>query len=160
VGLNALGFEAHPALVNSSLPGRLPELLPSPFSFDHVITQVKAQGKTYWFDATINLQRGGLAEHINPEFGHALVVGANATKLEEIPLTLSAQPLRLVKELYTVNDDNHTATLSVETTYRGVEADALRDQLAKKTTNDLAKERLQSLQQRDRSITADGKLQV
>src|SRR6185436_12032022 len=113
--LNALGFEAHPALVNSTLSVRLPELLPSPFSFDHVITQVKAQGKTYWFDSTASLQRGGLAQHVNPEFGHALVVGPDeakaATKLEEMPLELPAEPLKLVKELYTVGNDNHTATL-------------------------------------------------
>jgi hypothetical protein len=147
-------------LVNSALSGRLPELLPSPFSFDHVITQVKAQGKTYWFDATASLQRGGLAQHANPEFGHALVVGADATKLEEMPLTLPTQPLKLVKELYQVSHDNQTATLEVETTYRSLDADAMRDHLAKRTLNDLAKERLQSYQQRDRSLTADGKLQV
>ncbi len=158
--LNALGFEAHPALVNSTLSERLPELLPSPFAFDHVITQVKAQGKTYWFDATASLQRGGLAQHVNPEFGHALVVSADATKLEEMPLVLPAQPLKLVKEIYTVSNDNRTATLTVETTYRSIDANAMRDHLAKKTLNDLAKERLQSYQQRDRSLTADGKLQV
>lgn len=158
--LNALGYEAHPALVNTNLTGRLPELLPSPFSFDHVITQVKTQGKTYWFDATISLQRGGLAQHCNPEFGHALVIGAEATRLEEIPLALPAKPLKLIKELYTVNGDDHTATLEVVTTYRGIDADAMRDYVAKQPLNDLAKERLQNLRQRDRSASADGKPQV
>lgn len=154
--LRELGIEADPALVNSDLQNRVAEVLPSPFAFDHVITRVKLNGQTYWFDPTISLQRGGLAQHSNPELGRALLVRADAQDLTEIPLMASTQALKTIREIYTVNADNHTATLEVQTTYRSSTADTARDYLAKNSLKDLAKDRLQRLQARDRSITALG----
>jgi transglutaminase-like putative cysteine protease len=158
--LGALGIEAYPALVNSDLLGRVQELLPSPYAFDHVITVVNLKGQPYWFDPTLSLQRGGLAQHSNPEFGRALIVRAGTHALTEIPLPPPARPLKTVKEIFTVNADNHAATLEVVSTYRGVEADTVRDYLANHTLKDLAKERLKRWQEHDRSISADALPQV
>ncbi len=158
--LRELGIEAYPALVNTDLQGRAQELPPSPFAFDHVITQVKLNGQTYWFDPTVSLQRGGLAQHYNPEFGRGLAVRADAATLEEIPLPAPARPLKTIKEIYTVNADNHAARLEISYTYRGIEADTMRDYLAKNTLQDLIKERLTLLHARDRGITAEGKPEV
>src|SRR5262249_34189913 len=58
--LGRLGVEARPALVNSKLRHRLDEFLPSPFLFDHVITQVVDGKQTYWIDPTIAAQGGTL----------------------------------------------------------------------------------------------------
>jgi hypothetical protein len=154
--LAALGIEAYPALVNSELLGRVQDVLPSPYAFDHVITVVKLNGQTYWFDPTMSLQRGGLAQHNNPEFGCALIVRPGTQALTEIPLPLSARPLKTVKEVYTVNADQRSATLEIVSVYRGVDADTMRDYLAKNTLKDLASERLQRLHEHDRSITASG----
>lgn len=154
--LAAFGIEAYPALVNSDLLERVQDVLPSPYAFDHVITVVKHNGQTYWFDPTVSLQRGGLAQHSNPEFGRALVVRPGTQELTEIPLSPPAGPLKTVKEVYQVNPDQHSATLEVLSVYRGVEADTLRDYLASHTLKDLAKERLQRLHEHDRSITAQG----
>lgn len=151
--LRELGIEAYPALVNTDLHDRVQALPPSPFVFDHVITQVRWQGRAYWFDPTVSLQRGGLAQHANPDFGRALVVRPEATALEEIPLPAPARPLKTIKEIYTVNGDNRSARLEIVYTYRGSEADAMRDYLAKNTLKDLVKERLTLLHARDHSIT-------
>ena len=85
VALRELGIEAYPVLVNTALRERVADLLPSPFAFDHVITQVRFQGRQYWFDPTVSLQRGGLAQHYNPDFGRALAVRAEATALKRFP---------------------------------------------------------------------------
>lgn len=158
--LRELGIEAYPALVNTDLQGRVQELLPSPFAFDHVITQVKFNGQTYWFDPTVSLQRGGLAQHYNPEFGRSLAVRAEAAAFEEIPLPAPTRPLKTIKEIYTVNPDNHSARLEIVYTYRGIDADTMRDYLAKNTLKDLSKERLTLLHARDRSLSAEGKPEV
>ena len=158
--LRELGIEAYPALVNTDLHGRVQELLPSPFAFDHVIAQVKFNGKTYWFDPTVSLQRGGLAQHYNPEFGRGLPVHAGGAVFEEIPFPAPTRPLKTIKEIYTVNPDNHSARLEIVYTYRGIDADTMREYLAKNTLKDLVKERLTLLHTRDRSIAADGKPEV
>jgi transglutaminase-like putative cysteine protease len=158
--LRELGIEAYPALVSADLQGRVQDLLPSPFAFDHVITQVKFNGQTYWFDPTVSLQRGGLAQHYNPEFGRGLPVRADATRLEEIPLPAPTRPLKTIKEIYTVNPDNNSARLEISYTYRGIDADTMRDYLAKNTLKDLVKDRLALLHARDRGLTAEGKPEV
>jgi transglutaminase-like putative cysteine protease len=158
--LGALGLEAYPALVNTDLLGRVGEVLPSPYAFDHVITVVNFNGQTYWFDPTVSLQRGALAQHSNPEFGRALLVRADTQALTEIPLTPPTHPLKTVKEVYTVNSDNQSATLEVVSVYRGVEADTLRDYLANNSLKDLVMERLQHWHERDRGISTDALPQV
>ncbi len=158
--LRELGIEAYPALVNTEMQGRVQELLPSPFAFDHVIAQVKFNGRTYWFDPTVSLQRGGLAQHYNPEFGRGLAVHGGGAVFEEIPLPAPAHRLKTIKEIYTVNADNHSARLEISYTYRGIEADTMRDYLAKNTLKDLVKERLTLLHARDRNISAEGKPEV
>lgn len=158
--LRELGIEAYPALVSADLQGRVQELPPSPFAFDHVITQVKFNGQTYWFDPTVSLQRGSLAQHYNPEFGRGLPVRADATRLEEIPLPAPTRPLKTIKEIYTVNPDNNSARLEISYTYRGIDADTMRDYLAKNTLKDLVKGRLTLLHARDRGLTPEGKPEV
>ncbi len=83
--LNSLGFEAHPALVNTDARHTLDEWLPSPFAFNHVIVQVNFEDKTRWFDPTATLQRGLLDTRYNPEYARALVVREGNGALEEIP---------------------------------------------------------------------------
>jgi transglutaminase-like putative cysteine protease len=158
--LRELGIEAYPALVSTDLHGRVQELLPSPFAFDHVIAQVKFNGQTYWFDPTVSLQRGGLAQHYNPEYGRGLAVHAGGAVLEEIPLPAPARPLKTIKEIYTVNPDNQAARLEIVYTYRGINADTMRAYLAKNTLKDLVKDRMTLLYARDRSFTAEGKPEV
>jgi len=65
--LNALGIDAHPALVNTEAKTDLIKWQATPLAFNHCIVQAKLSGKTYWLDPTIGLQRGGLAQYYNPD---------------------------------------------------------------------------------------------
>ncbi len=164
VALNALGIAAQPALVNTELYEQVEGLPPSPYAFDHVIVRAQLDRKDYWFDATQSLQRGDLKSHVNPQYGRGLPIQSSPTEvakaeLADIPVTASLAPLKTVRELFKLGENN-TATLEVTTTFRGIEANQMRSYLASTSVKELGQERLRAYTDTDRSLTADGKLDV
>src|SRR5207247_48161 len=136
--LQRLGVDAHPALVNTKLRHRLDEFLPSPFLFDHVITQVIDGKRMHWIDGTIADQGGSLQTIDTPNDERALVVLPETRTLTAIGTQGLAGTS--VDETYNVSGDD--ATLEVTSTYRGGDADALRADLSDRTPADYAKQRL------------------
>jgi len=157
--LNHLGIEAYPALVDSESGFALQRALASPYAFDHVIAQVRLDGRTYWIDATISFQRGALPYRYNPEYRHALVIREGNTTLEEIPLSTIDQPSVTVREAYTVNSDG-TATLESVTTYRAEDADEIRHRLASQTIAEYSKYCVEYYSEIFQSVEAQGQPQV
>jgi hypothetical protein len=136
--LGRLGIEAHPAMVNTKLRHRLDEFLPSPFLFDHVITQVVDGKHTYWIDGTI-AEQGGTIETIDtPNDERALVVSVGTRALAKIDLPSRASTT--IDEVYDIHGDD--ATLAVTSTYRGRDADDLRADLSSRSAAEYAKERI------------------
>jgi hypothetical protein len=138
--LRELGAEAYPALVNTKLRRRLDVFIPSPFLFDHVITQVIDGGKTYWIDATISDQGGTLATIDTPNDERALVVRGDTTKLTKIE-TRSTGTVRIAAT-YTAKDFSAPADLDVVAVYSGRAADDMRAKLATKSAGELAKDEI------------------
>jgi lipoprotein NlpI len=81
--LNELGFDAKPALVSLRRNRGLASYLPSHDQFDHVITRLDLNGRSYFLDATINGQGTTLAGRGYFPYGQALVVGVG-TALQEV----------------------------------------------------------------------------
>ena len=158
--LNSLGFEAHPALVNTEARHTLDEWQPSPFAFNHVIVQVNFDGKTRWFDPTATLQRGLLDTRYDPEYERALVVKEGNGALEEIPQPAYADAATSVKESYKVANYTIPVMLEVVTTYKGSDADEMRNQLAHQSISELGKAYLNYYADNDPGILADGDPQV
>jgi len=138
--LRELGAEAYPALVNTKLRRRLDVFLPSPFLFDHVITQVVDGGKTYWIDATISDQGGTLATIETPNDERALVVRADTTALAKIDVR-DRGGVRIARS-YTARDFTSPVILDVVARYSGHSADDMRAKLATKSASELAKEEI------------------
>lgn len=136
--LRELGVEAYPALVNTKLRKRLDQFLPSPFLFDHVITQVIDGGKTYWIDGTLSDQGGTLATIDTPSDERALLVRANTTALT--PIVIRDHGRISVEEI--LSFDKQKTTLDVASTYSGRDADDIRQQLASESLADIAKKHL------------------
>ncbi|HST52568.1 MAG TPA: DUF3857 domain-containing transglutaminase family protein [Pyrinomonadaceae bacterium] len=154
--LNALGIEAHTALVNTDARHTLDAWQPSPYDFDHVIVEAELDGKTYWLDPTISYQRGTLATYYAPEYERALVMRPDTESLTVIPLASSSSPTMTVLDEYRVKSFDAPVAFRVTTTYRGMDADAVRYQLAGKSRKDLGKESLNYYAEHDRSIQGDG----
>jgi hypothetical protein len=137
--LRALGVEAYPALVNTKLRGHLDGYLPSPFLFDHVITEVLEGGKTYWIDGTLSDQGGTLATIDTPSDERALIVRPQTNALAKIVVTSHGNIN--VEEIIS-GSDKQRMTLEVTSTYSGRDADDMRAQLAGQSLADVAKSHL------------------
>ena len=134
--LAALGVDAAPALVHFDRGRALPEAQPSPLAFDHCIVRAETGGRVYWIDPTIQLQRGDLARHANPDYGHALVVRAGTEALEAIGSAPGGgEPATSVSEVYTLEGEG--ARLESVETYTGAAADEIRYLLAQTSLEDL-----------------------
>lgn len=141
--LRELGIESYPALVNTKLRRRLDEFLPSPFLFDHVITQVIDGGKTYWIDGTLSDQGGTLATLETPSDERALIVRPETKALT--PIVVHSRGNVAVEEIISteiISNDQQRMTLQVTSTYSGHEADDIRSRLATESLADVAKAHL------------------
>jgi transglutaminase-like putative cysteine protease len=136
--LRELGVEAYPALVNTKLRQHLDDYLPSPFLFDHVITQVVDGGKTYWIDGTLADQGGTLATIDTPSDERALIVRANTNALATI--VVQSHGSINVEEI--ISSDKQRMTLEVTSTYSGRDADDMRAELSGQSLADVAKTHL------------------
>jgi hypothetical protein len=124
--LRKLGISAFPALVSSRDGRTLPERLPSPYAFDHVITKVVLDGQSYWFDPTIALERGDLQAHRYCDYEQALVIAEDTKSLEPLARARIERPFSEVEEHYELGDLNAPCTLTVKTTLRDERADEFR----------------------------------
>jgi hypothetical protein len=140
--LRAMNLEASPALVNSYLREAIGRRLPSPFAFDHVIVKLNLNGKIVWLDPTISHQGGPLwTRHVSP-FGQALVIQPGVTALETITRPPGRTGGQEVKATFKILDYEAPVDFTVTTTYRGAEADNMREELARADKKEMVKANL------------------
>jgi transglutaminase-like putative cysteine protease len=128
--LRALGIEAWPVLVNTTERRTLDQWQPSPLAFDHVIAAVRLGGQLYWFDPTINYQRGPLSVRYLPDYERGLIISPKTTGLTVIPNTSADRSLTSVSEYFQLRGWDEPADLKVVTVATGSDADVLREQFA------------------------------
>ena len=118
---------------------RLDDFLPSPFLFDHVITQVIDGGKTYWIDGTLSDQGGTLATIDTPSDERALVVRPETNALTPIVI---AQPRQHRRRGESSARDKQPMTLEVTSTYSGRDADDIRARAGQRIDRRRGEERI------------------
>ena len=136
--LRALGIEAYPALVNSTMGRAIADWQPSASAFDHCIAVAVVDGQTYWLDPTMNYQRGSLAAHYLPAYERGLVIAPGTTALTEIPQT-TGLPQTTTTEYFQVRGKVDPADLKVVTVAEGSDADSLREFFATTKRVDIEK---------------------
>ena len=130
--LNALGMQAHPALVHTGSRGTIAGLQPTPGAFNHVVVRAEVDGTTYWLDPTRSPQPGTLDTLVQADFGRALVIRADTTGLTEMPR--APRQHREVRMLIDASAGlDQPVRLTVVTIADGSYAESMRDNLA--TTN-------------------------
>ncbi|WP_431469745.1 DUF3857 domain-containing protein [Sphingosinithalassobacter sp. LHW66-3] len=88
--LHELGIEGEAALVHSTLGALVPQRVPSPAAFDHVIVRARIAGRDFWLDGTdLGATAATMADI--PPFHNALPLTA-AGALVPLPLTPPAEP--------------------------------------------------------------------
>lgn len=156
--LRELGVEAYPALVNTKLRHNMDRELPTPFEFDHVITQVRFANHTYWIDPTLADQGGTLETIETPNDERALVVRKETNGLTTI--VTNQKGSTSIALTYSSSSWDAPTSLLVETTYSGGDADVVRGDLASMAVADLAKERINKLAVDQPKITVAAPLQI
>ncbi len=122
--LRALGIEAHPILVSTTIGKLLPDRLPSPFNFDHVITAVTVGGNTYYLDPTDGNQATGLDYVVQPDFGWGLLLKEGNTKLTNISPNYDGGFIDITERFTPLDEGGYEYV--VETLHTGDEADYIR----------------------------------
>ncbi len=124
--LRRLGISADPVLVNEEIGRSLPELLPSPKVFNHVIARYELDGEHRFVDATISGQGGSEGRRLVPNFGMGLPIDAGGGGLVELPALHGAAGDVAVVERFVIGSKGEQTRLEVEFVASGIEADILR----------------------------------
>lgn len=149
VALRRLGIDAVPALVSTRPGYDLPERLPSPLAFDHVVVRATLGGKAQWIDATASYQGGRGAAMVPSSLGYALPIRAGQTALEDMGGAGDRAGLMAVVERFEIDESAPTAmTLKVETRYTGSLADWARARSASRPASEQGRENLKFYQKR------------
>ncbi|ANE51348.1 DUF3857 domain-containing protein [Flavisolibacter tropicus] len=135
--LRGLNMEAYPVLINTAYKKALLNWLPSATAFDHVTVQLKLKGQTYWFDPTINYQRGTIQQIAYPNYQCGLVISPQTTGLTVIPLQDKGSVV--TKEKFVVKDRISPVRLMVTTKYTGSHADNMRNDFNSSSMHDMKK---------------------
>lgn len=78
--LREMGIASEAVLVSTQAGDAVPEVLPLPAAFDHVIVHAKIGGKDYWLDGTMTGTRLSTLADV-PNFQHALPIRAGGAGL-------------------------------------------------------------------------------
>ena len=118
--LEALGIEAEVVAVNSRAGDALPDLLPMPAAFDHVIVRAQIAGETYWLDGTATGTRLATLADV-PPFRNALPIRADGASLTAITPRVPAQPMAAIKMVIDQRGGvDIPALVTVTTTFSGM----------------------------------------
>lgn len=139
VALRRLGIDAVPALVSTSAGERLPDRLPSPSLFDHVITRAVIDGRVMWIDPT-GTHRGGRGTAIvASNLSYALPIRAGQSSLEKVEGFADHAGRMIVVEQFAIDEKDATPmTLHVETRFTEARADRVRARWASGSAQTIA----------------------
>ena len=149
LALRRLGIDAVPALVSTSAGERVPDRLPSPLDFDHVIVRAVVDGKILWIDAT-GAHRGGRGLAIvQSDLGYALPIRDGQAGLERMDGFGDYAGRMTVLERFTVDEAAAVPlTLHVETRYTDARADNMRASWARGSSKKIAESNIEFYQKR------------
>lgn len=154
VALHHLGIEAIPALVATQRGETLPNRLPSPLLFDHVIVRAVLNGKVLWLDPTGTHSGGRGLDIVPADFGYALPLVSGQMGLERMEGYSAHAGKMAVLEQFNVDEKGATPlSLHVETRYTGARADGMRIYVANRSSQTVAQGNLDFYRNRFAGLT-------
>ncbi|MEM1142661.1 MAG: DUF3857 domain-containing protein [Pseudomonadota bacterium] len=136
--LNALGVEAHAALVNTAVKQELLHRPASAIAFDHVLVTINANGERIWLDPTLSHQLGDLSNLYQPDYGYALVLDGRGDTLTSMQRSGSSDHIWIFERYAIPEDLNKDVDFSVETVRSGFPAMSAQWQLEENGLANLA----------------------
>lgn len=145
--LRAVGISADPVLLSLSQPRGISKLLPSPILFDHVISKVTVDGKTYWLDGTAQ-QRPVKLETLGRLHAYAEVMPVNieTKKLTQIqPLENDLQYTSSLRHVLRLPAFDKEAELESTSTMYGLSAEYFRSAFKQMSMQQIKKDLLEGV---------------
>lgn len=136
--LKLLGINSTPVLVHSNEGKRIPELLPTPSAFDHVILRIEINKKSYWVDPTFRNQGGSLENNTFPNYHWGLVLSNDSKELMPLPEPVTEQPIEI--ESFWTWTTNDLIEIKSTRKFYGCKADIMRNYIEGKGFNDYSEE--------------------
>ena len=152
--LQGLGCDATPVLVATGFRQTLPDLLPAPHDFDHVIVRVAVDGAVYWLDPTRQYQRGAISQLYQPDYAFGLLVRPGEKELTPIPFSSGSTAGTYTTEIFRVGGQKAPTRLSVTNTFKGFDAEWMRAVLGSEGRERLAQSYLNDYAQRYPGVMA------
>lgn len=125
--LKVIGIPSKMVLVHASLGKTLPDKLPSPFVFNHLVLQLDIGQTSYFVDPTCSLQGGTLRNNHFPNYEWGLVLAADTSDLIALPEPIVKNATEVISR-YLVEEDD-TAHLQMTSIFYDDQADRLRRSL-------------------------------
>ncbi len=150
--LKILDIESTPMLVHSRYGRNLPEALPSPLLFNHVVLELSINGQSYWVDSTMQLQGGSLPETHFPDYKWGLRISDSTEGLVQLPPETLTNPTEIETALVVKTPD--TVEVSMESKRYGAKADSLRRYLENIGLKAYSEETLLSLKRKYGAVSA------
>jgi len=135
--LQTRAIDAHPVLVSTLWRERSTEKLPSPFTFNHCVVQIKFDNKTIYIDPTINNQGGSVFDTYFPPYGKGLVIDPGTRDF--VTFDTAAKNSITEEQIFDLSAIGGEAILRVRTIYAGGEADFQRSGFAGNTRESIQK---------------------
>ena len=149
--LSRLGIDAAVALTDLDAGYSLPEELPTPYVFDHMILRATLDGRAVWMDPTGSHQAGGLGTAAQPDYGYALALTDGPAALERMEVTPEGTWVQDVREDYLFS--LFGVVLTVETRHRAGAADATRARWATTPVSQIGRQFLDYYERRYPGLT-------
>ncbi len=132
--LRKKGLDAHIVLVNTNIKKELWSSIPRANAFNHAIVRVKLGKWDYFFDPTMDHQRGSLTDNTMPDYGVGLIASNNTKTLKDIHFKDHGSTI--INEAITVSYDS-SSLLEVTTIFSGWAANDTRRTLSYSSISEL-----------------------
>lgn len=152
------GIKAFPMLVNTRMRDKLEETLPAADEFDHCVVAIEYNGKNIYVDPTINNQGGTLSSNYFPAYGRGLIIRYGEDKLTVLPQAGISSIQE--EQNFMLESVGGEATLLIQTTYQGMEADSQRSFFAANSLESVQKTYLNYNANLYPDIVSDGKIET
>lgn len=156
--LHLMGISSTPVLVNMSGGKLLPDVLPNPFVFNHIILMITIDRENYWVDSTITLQGGPLQGNFFPNYHWGLPLAIGINSLARLPECNLEKPTQIETRFSLISED--CAEMTTEWTSFGPKADGYRQYIEQIGLPTLSEEALNTLQKRYGNVSISSPMEV
>lgn len=156
--LKLMDISSQPLLVNSDKGRRIPDVLPMPHLFNHIVLQIEINGTAYFVDPTIRLQGGALSTNFFPDYEWGLLLSKKTKALTALPKTILKMPTEI--DTSVIVESEESAIVKIRSTFYDLKAERMRRILERDGIEQFSKNELVHFQEEYGAVSLDSEMQV